>query len=110
LGSSAQGNLDKLVTILNRYPDTDITVIGHTDSKGTDAYNQGLSERRANAVVSYLRNHNIATGRLKAKGMGESDPIATNDTDDGRANNRRVEFVITANEKMKQEAKREAGQ
>ncbi|NTS42008.1 OmpA family protein [Flavisolibacter sp. BT320] len=110
LGSSAQANLDKLVTILNRYPDTDITVIGHTDSKGTDAYNQGLSERRAQAVLTYLRNHNITTSRLKAKGMGESDPIATNDTDEGRANNRRVEFVITANEKMKQEAKREAGQ
>jgi outer membrane protein OmpA-like peptidoglycan-associated protein len=110
LGSNAQSNLDKLVNILNRYPDTDITVIGHTDSKGTDAYNQGLSERRANAVISYLRTHNIKSTRLNAKGMGESDPIATNDTEEGRARNRRVEFVITANEKMKAEAQREAGQ
>lgn len=110
LGSNAQTNLDKLVTILNKYPDTNITVLGHTDSKGTDAYNQGLSERRATSVVSYLRSHNIASSRLKAQGMGESDPIASNDTDEGRAQNRRVEFVITANEKMKADAKREAGQ
>lgn len=110
LGSSAQSNLDKLVTILNKYPDTNITVLGHTDSKGTDAYNLGLSERRATSVVSYLRSHNIASSRLKAQGMGESDPIASNDTEEGRASNRRVEFVITANEKMKADAKREAGQ
>ena len=108
LGSNAQTNLSKLVDVLNRYPDTDITVIGHTDSKGTDTYNQSLSERRANAVISYLRGRNVATARLTAKGMGESDPIATNDTDEGRTQNRRVEFVITANEKMKEEARREA--
>lgn len=109
LGSNAQSNLNKLVTILNKYPDTDIQVIGHTDSKGTDDYNQGLSQRRANSVLSYLRSHNINTNRLAAKGMGESDPVASNETDDGRAQNRRVEFVITANEKMKADAKREAG-
>ena len=108
LGSSAKANLDKLVYVLNKYPDTDIQVIGHTDSKGSDDYNQGLSERRANAVINYLRTHNIAGSRLTAKGMGESDPIAANDTDENRALNRRVEFVITANEKMKEEAKREA--
>ena len=108
LGGNAQGNLDKLVNILNRYPDTNIEVIGHTDSKGTDSYNQSLSERRASAVTSYLRTHNINSGRLSAKGMGESDPVASNDSEDGRAQNRRVEFVITANEKMKEDAKREA--
>ncbi len=108
LGGSAQTNLNKLVDVLNRYPDTNIAVIGHTDSKGTDAYNQSLSERRANAVINYLRSRNVASSRLSAKGMGESDPIASNDTDDGRAQNRRVEFVITANEKMKEEARREA--
>lgn len=108
LGSNAQTNLNKLVDVLNRYPDTDITVIGHTDSIGTDAYNQTLSEKRANAVISYLRSHNIASSRLTAKGMGESDPVAANDTEDGRAQNRRVEFVITANEKMKEEARSEA--
>jgi outer membrane protein OmpA-like peptidoglycan-associated protein len=110
LGASASGNLTKLVEILNRYPDTDIQIIGHTDSKGSDEYNQGLSERRANAVVNYLRGNNINSSRLSAVGKGETDPIATNDTEDDRAQNRRVEFVITANEKMKAEAKKEAGQ
>jgi outer membrane protein OmpA-like peptidoglycan-associated protein len=108
LGSSAQGNLDKLVNILNKYPDTNIEVLGHTDAKGSDDYNQGLSERRANAVITYLRGHNVNTARLRAKGMGEGDPVASNDTEEGRAQNRRVEFVITANEKMKEEAKRES--
>jgi outer membrane protein OmpA-like peptidoglycan-associated protein len=109
LGGNAQGNLDKLVNILNKYPDTNIEVIGHTDSKGSDDYNKTLSERRATSVTSYLRTHNINNSRLGAKGMGENDPVATNDTEEGRAQNRRVEFVITANEKMKADAKREAG-
>lgn len=110
LGAGAATNLSKLVEILNRYPDTNIEIIGHTDSKGSDEYNQSLSERRANAVVSYLRGNSINSSRLSAIGKGETDPIASNDTDDGRAQNRRVEFVITANEKMKDEAKKEAGQ
>lgn len=109
LGPNAQGNLDKLVTILNKYPDTNIEVIGHTDSIGSDSYNQTLSERRAASVTDYLRSHDIAPSRLSTKGMGKTDPIATNATEDGRAQNRRVEFVITANEKMKEEARREAG-
>lgn len=110
LGANAATNLSKLVEILNRYPDTDIEIIGHTDSKGSDDYNQSLSERRANAVVNYLRSNSINSTRLTGIGKGETDPIASNDTDDGRAQNRRVEFVITANEKMKAEAKKEAGQ
>lgn len=109
LGGNAQDNLGKLVNVLNRYPDTNIEIIGHTDSKGTDEYNQSLSQRRANAVINQLKTQNIGANRLSAKGMGEADPVATNDTDEGRAQNRRVEFVITANEKMKEEARREAG-
>lgn len=108
LGGSAQTNLDKLVRILNEYPDTEIRVIGHTDSKGSDEYNQGLSERRASAVTGYLQNKGIASSRLTAIGKGESDPVALNDTEEDRALNRRVEFVITANEKMKNDAQREA--
>ena len=110
LGGNAQANLGKLVDVLNRYPNTNIQVIGHTDSIGTAAYNQILSERRANSVVSYLQSHNITSSRLSAKGMGQTDPIASNSTEEGRAQNRRVEFVITANEQMKAEAKKEAGQ
>jgi outer membrane protein OmpA-like peptidoglycan-associated protein len=109
LTSGAEANLNKLVNILQKYPDTQIEVIGHTDSKGSDDYNQGLSQRRAASVNTYLRGQGIGNGRLSAKGMGESDPVATNDDEEGRTQNRRVEFVIVANEKMKSDAQREAG-
>jgi outer membrane protein OmpA-like peptidoglycan-associated protein len=109
LSGSAQGNLDKLVNVLKNYPETNIEVQGHTDSKGSDKYNQGLSERRANAVSTYLIGKNVAGSRITTKGYGETAPVADNDTEDGRAQNRRVTFLITANEKMKQEAKKEAG-
>lgn len=109
LNASARTNLDKLKTTLLRYPETNITVIGHTDSKGSDNYNQVLSESRANSVTAYTSQNGISISRLTAIGKGETDPIATNDTEDGSALNRRVEFVITANDKMKAEAKKEAG-
>lgn len=108
LSASAEGNLDKLVSVLKEYPDTNIEVQGHTDSKGSDSYNQGLSQRRASAVATYLRNRGVSSSRITTKGYGESAPVATNDTDDGRAQNRRVNFLITANEKMKQDAQKEA--
>jgi outer membrane protein OmpA-like peptidoglycan-associated protein len=108
LSASAEGNLDKLVTILKEYPDTDIEVQGHTDSKGSDSYNQGLSDRRASAVSTYLRNRGISGGRITTKGYGESAPVASNDSEDGRAQNRRVNFLITANDKMKRDANKEA--
>lgn len=110
LGTSAQGSLNKLTDVLKRYPDTNIEVIGHTDDKGTDNYNQSLSERRAKSVAAYLRNNGISTNRVVTKGMGESDPKVANTSDANRAENRRVEFVITANQKMVEEAKKEAGQ
>lgn len=110
LGASAQGSLNKLTDVLKRYPDTNIEVIGHTDDKGTDNYNQRLSERRAVSVANYLRSNGIASSRVVTKGMGESDPKVANDSDANRAENRRVEFVITANQKMKDDAKKEAGQ
>jgi outer membrane protein OmpA-like peptidoglycan-associated protein len=109
LNTSAKLNLDKLRTTLLKYPETNITVIGHTDSKGSDNYNQILSESRANSVTAYTNQNGISNSRLTAIGKGETDPIATNDTEDGSALNRRVEFVITANDKMKAEAKIEAG-
>lgn len=110
LGADAKSNLNELVTILNKYPETNIEIQGHTDNTGTDTYNQGLSERRAGAVASYLKSNNIRTGRISTKGFGESAPKYTNDTEDGRSMNRRVEFLITANEKMVQDAKKESGQ
>ncbi|MBB4804783.1 outer membrane protein OmpA-like peptidoglycan-associated protein [Chryseobacterium defluvii] len=100
----AKANLDKLTQVLINNPDTNINIYGHTDSKGTDEYNMGLSERRANSVKSYLMAKGITSARLFAMGEGESKPVATNDTEEGRAKNRRVEFAITANEKMINEA------
>ena len=95
--------------MLKEYPDTNIEIQGHTDSKGTDSYNENLSQKRAGAVASYLRNRGVTSSRISTKGFGESAPVASNDTEDGRSQNRRVDFLITANEKMKAEAKKEAG-
>jgi outer membrane protein OmpA-like peptidoglycan-associated protein len=109
LSVDAQTNLDKLVKVLNAYPDTDIEVQGHTDSKGSEEYNQTLSEKRARAVTGYLTTKQIAQTRVTIKGFGETLPKYENETEEGRAQNRRVEFLITANEKMKAEAAKEAG-
>jgi outer membrane protein OmpA-like peptidoglycan-associated protein len=110
LNPSAKGNLNDLVTILNRYPDTNIEIQGHTDNVGTTDYNQALSERRAAAVSAYIKSKGIVGSRISIKGLGESAPKYSNDTEDGRTQNRRVDFLITANEKMKTDAKKEASQ
>jgi len=108
LTASAMNNLDKVADVLKKYPDTDIEVQGHTDSKGTVKYNQLLSERRATSVSHYLTEQHIASSRLTTKGFGENMPKYTNDNDEGQTQNRRVEFLITANEKMKADARQEA--
>jgi outer membrane protein OmpA-like peptidoglycan-associated protein len=110
LSDDAKVSLDKLVKVLNSYPDTNIEVQGHTDSKGSESYNQNLSEQRASAVSGYLSGKNISSGRLTIKGFGETIPKYDNATADGRTQNRRVEFLIAANEKMVAAAKKEAGQ
>jgi len=109
LSADAKMNLDKLVKVLNTYPDTDIQVQGHTDNSGSESYNQKLSVRRAGEVSDYLRNNSITTSRISIKGFGETTPKYNNETDNGQTQNRRVEFLITANEKMKKEAEKEAG-
>ncbi len=86
--------LDDVATILNQYPATYIDVVGHADSQGTEAYNQDLSERRANAVAGYLVDHKVKQERIYVAGMGESQPIADNSTPEGRAKNRRVEITL----------------
>ena len=105
---NSQLAIDKLVKIFTEYPETNILVEGHTDNVGADAYNMTLSEKRANAVGSALKKSGLAPGRLTVKWYGESQPKADNATAEGRALNRRVEFSITANEKMKADAKAEA--
>lgn len=109
LTSAADPTLTDLITVLNKYPDTNIEVQGHTDSTGTHEYNQGLSERRASSVADYLKAHGISSSRITTKGFGETAPKYDNGTTDGRAQNRRAEFLITANDKMKKEAQQEAG-
>ena len=87
--------LDQAVDALKRYPDIKVELDGHTDSVGTDQYNQGLSERRAQIVADYLTSHGIDAGRITAvKGFGESQPIDTNSTKEGRARNRRTELKV----------------
>lgn len=86
--------LDNLASTLNEYNQTRIEVTGHTDSKGTDAYNQTLSQNRANAVAGYLGGRGVASSRMVVTGAGESRPVASNDTDSGRAENRRVEITL----------------
>jgi outer membrane protein OmpA-like peptidoglycan-associated protein len=108
LTTDARTNLDKLLTILQKYPDTNIEVQGHTDSKGTTRYNQKLSEERASTVSYYLSGNGVTTSRLTIIGFGETLPRYTNDTDDGQSQNRRVDFIISAYEKMKAEAAKEA--
>ncbi len=86
--------LDEAASILSGKPDVQIRVEGHTDATGPEAYNQGLSERRADSVRKFLVEKGIGAARLTSVGFGESNPIATNDTREGRALNRRVELQV----------------
>ncbi len=108
LSAEAKSNLDKLVLVLDSYSDTNIELQGHTDSKGSDSYNLALSEKRAGAVSGYLKSQGIAFNRVVTKGYGETVPKYDNDSDNGRTKNRRVEFLISANEKMRTDAQKEA--
>lgn len=105
---NSQLAIDKLEKIFTEYPETNILVEGHTDNVGTDASNMLLSQRRAEAVGAALKAGGLANNRLTVKWYGESQPKADNATAEGKALNRRVEFSITANEKMKADAKAEA--
>lgn len=110
LKSAARTNLANLATSLQNNPQTNILIVGHTDSTGSASYNQSLSVRRAESVKAYIVSNNVASSRLTTSGKGKTEPIADNATAEGRAQNRRVEIVIVANDAMKNEAKRQAGQ
>lgn len=86
--------LDQAAALLSKHSRVVVEVAGHTDSRGSDEYNQGLSERRANAVKDYLTSKGVTASRLTARGYGEARPVASNDTDEGRAENRRVELIV----------------
>ncbi|HEX6627212.1 MAG TPA: OmpA family protein [Gemmatimonadaceae bacterium] len=98
-------NLQQLAKSLENYPNSDILIVGHTDSVGTDAYNQDLSQRRSQAASAYLQSLGVPASRLQTQGRGESEPIESNDTDAGRARNRRVEVAIYASEAYRNQVK-----
>jgi outer membrane protein OmpA-like peptidoglycan-associated protein len=104
LAPGAYGRLDQLADSLNRYPDTDVIVKGHTDGSGDDGYNQTLSEQRADAVRRYLIAKGVAPARITSVGFGESMPLATNSTAEGRQQNRRVEIELRPNQRMREQA------
>jgi len=107
LSAEARSNLGKLVDVLQKYPDTDIEVQGHTDNTGTAKYNLALSKRRASSVSDYLLGNGIGSSRVNMKAFGETEPKYSNGSTDGQDQNRRVDFLISANEKMKAEAAKE---
>lgn len=90
----AERTLLEILEVVNAYAGRPVRVEGHTDSIASEAYNQGLSERRARSVADWLADHGVDSGRLKIKGWGESQPIAGNETAEGRQQNRRVELII----------------
>jgi outer membrane protein OmpA-like peptidoglycan-associated protein len=94
LTPAAKSQLDALMTRLQGADVSSIKVVGHTDNVGTDAYNQTLSERRANSVADYLLSQGVAPNKVSSEGKGESEPVAENDTEEGRAKNRRVDLHI----------------
>ena len=108
INTDTKNVLNKLSEVLNKYPDTNLFVVGHTDSDGAADYNLSLSFKRANAVADYLENLGVPANRFTVKGEGEEFPVADNSTAAGKAKNRRVELSIMANETMKKQAKAEA--
>lgn len=103
LRPASRANLQELANNLREYDRTDVLIIGHTDSTGSDSHNQDLSERRARSAANYLQQLGVAGERVSTRGMGENDPVATNDTAEGRQLNRRVEVVIYADEDWRRE-------
>ena len=108
LNDASKNNLSKFAAQMADLPETDITIYGHTDNTGSDAVNERLSLQRAQSVADYLKLCGISSDRMTAEGKSYSMPVASNDTEAGRAQNRRVEVFITANENMIADAQAQA--
>lgn len=108
LQESNKVNLQKFAETLKQYTDTDLLIVGHTDSRGSDSFNQTLSTQRAAAVADYLVYSGVNRNRLRIQGEGEHEPVASNRTDLGREQNRRVEIAVYANDALKSQAQKEA--
>ena len=104
LRPASESDIAKMAAVLQKYPDTNVLIEGHTDNTGTDAINQPLSERRAQAVATSTLAKGVASSRITTNGYGSTQPVADNTTAEGRQANRRVEVAIYANEKMKKAA------
>jgi len=107
LQPEARHNLDVLAQSLTDYDNSDLLIVGHTDNVGSETYNQGLSQRRADSASRYLESRGVK--RTDTRGRGESEPIASNDTEQGRQQNRRVEIAIYASEEARARAREQAG-
>ncbi len=108
INSKSQETLNKLVNVFREYQDTNILVVGHTDNVGVEDYNMTLSKNRAYAVTNYLAGKGLSSGRFTTNWFGESQPMYDNSTASGRAKNRRVNVAILPNQKMIDDAKRQA--
>ena len=106
----AATNLRNLASSLGEYPNTDLLIVGHTDSDGTESYNWNLSERRATSAANYLAAQGVARARLRTAGRGETEPVTSNETDAGRQQNRRVEVAIFASEAYRSQLKKQYAQ
>jgi outer membrane protein OmpA-like peptidoglycan-associated protein len=104
----AQKNLQALAASLHKYPGSDLLIVGHTDQLGPASYNQALSERRAAAAARFLVAKGVSRTRVATRGMGETDPLTSNETEAGRQTNRRVEVAIYASEAYRAEAAKKA--
>lgn len=98
---AARQNLANLAASLNRHPDSEVLIVGHTDNIGSVSYNQGLSERRARSAAAFLQSQGVPSNRIRTMGRGLHEPVASNDTEAGRAQNRRVEVAIFASEEYR---------
>ena len=110
VNTASQETLNKLIAVFQEYPDTNVLVVGHTDSVGSEELNMTLSKNRANAVTDYFLSKGLSSGRFTTNWFGEAQPTNDNTTAEGRAKNRRVNIAILPNEKMIDDAKTEAGQ
>lgn len=107
--SEAVTNLQKLSSILNKYPDTEVLIEGHTDSDGTEEHNMDLSNRRSQSVANTMEAASVTANRFIIRAYGETQPVGDNATADGKQKNRRVEIAIYANDKLKNAAKKQMG-
>lgn len=108
LQENARQNLSEFAQSMRDLEETKILIVGHTDSKGSESYNQQLSDKRATSAADYLRSQGISSQRLLQTGKGESEPVASNETEEGRQQNRRVEVAVYANEEYREQARQQA--